>query len=181
MKFNFPAPPLSALTLLVLLGSNHNAYAAIGTGTAQVAILTTGSVVKKSDLDFGAIIATTAAGSVTVTPAGARTKTGGAILAGSSFSMAIFEGKGSRRNQQIIVTLPTSILITRVAGTQTMTVNNFTMGTSPTLAAVAAGRRFRILPADATFEFPVGATLSVGANQMSGAYAGLFTIDVAYQ
>ncbi len=181
MKFQFATRPLLAFLLLALLGSTHTAYAAIGTGAIQVAILTTGSIVKKSDLDFGGIIATTAAGTVTVTPAGARTKTGGAILAGSSFSEAIFAGKGSRRNQQIIVTLPTSIQITRVSGTQTMTVNNFTMGTSPTLAAVAAGRRFRIVPADATFEFPVGATLSVGASQVSGSYTGQFTIDVAYQ
>lgn len=177
----FALRPLSAFILLALLGSNTNAYAATSTGTVQVAILTAGSIVKKSDLDFGGIIATTAAGTVTVTPAGARTQTGGAILAGSSFSEAIFEGKGSRRNQQIIVTLPTSIQITRVSGTQTMTVDNFTMGTSPTLAAVAAGRRFRIVPADATYEFPVGATLSVGANQTPGSYTGLFTIDVAYQ
>lgn len=170
-----------AICSVALLGPSGVAHAAIGTGTAQVSVLTVGSIVKSADLDFGSIVATTTAGTVIVTPAGVRSATGGAILAGSSFSAAAFTGRGSRRNQQIIVTLPTSILITRVAGTQAMTVNNFTMGTSPTLAAVAAGRRFRIVPADSTFEFPVGATLIVSARQMSGAYTGLFTIDVAYQ
>lgn len=172
---------LSATAVVALLGLSGFAHAAIGTGNAQVSVLTIGSIVKSADLDFGSIIATTAAGTVIVTPAGVRSATGGAILSGSIFSAAAFTGRGSRRNQQIIVTLPTSILITRVGGTQTMTVNNFTMGTSPTLAAVAAGRRFRIVPADSTFEFPVGATLRVGVSQMSGAYTGLFSIDVAYQ
>lgn len=172
---------LALLSLFALLGLGGVASAAIGTATAQVSVLTVGTIQKTADLDFGSIIATTTAGTVIVTPAGVRSSTGGAVLAGSSFSAAAFTGRGSRRNQQIIVTLPTSILITHAGGTQTMTVNNFTMGTSPTLAAVAAGRRFRILPADATFEFPVGATLIVGATQMSGAYAGLFTVDVAYQ
>ena len=62
------------------------------------------------------------------------------------------------------------ITVTRVGGTETMTVGNWTLD----------GPTNRRIPLNTTFDFAVGATLTVGASQAEGAYTGTFTITVQY-
>jgi Domain of unknown function (DUF4402) len=160
------------------------AYAGQQTATAKTVVVTALSLIKSEDLEFGTIIPTAALGTVTVSPSGVRTATGGAVLAGGIFHAAEFAGRGARRNQQISISFGAlSILITRSGGTQTMVVDSFKLDAPPSasLAVVAAGSRFRIVPASAVFDFPVGATLRVGAGQAPGNYTGTFTVTVDYR
>jgi hypothetical protein len=60
--------------------------------------------------------------------------------------------------------------VTRVGGTETMTVTNWTQD----------GTTNRRIPITDTFDFWVGATLNVGANQAEGTYTGTFTVLAQY-
>ena len=58
-----------------------------------------------------------------------------------------------------------------------MTVTNWTI--SNNVSAVGGGR-YKFVAAAQTFQFKVGGTLNVSANQEPGLYVGEFTIDVEY-
>jgi hypothetical protein len=176
------------LCALTALFAATPARAGQQSGTAKIVVVTALSLVKSADLEFGIIIPTAVAGTVVVSPLSVRTATGGAVLAGGIFHAAEFNGRGARRNQQISISFGASfgapsILIRRSGGTETMVVDTFTLGAPPSasLAPVAGGNRFRIVPATAIFDFPVGATLRVGANQAPGNYTGTFTVTVDYR
>jgi hypothetical protein len=61
-------------------------------------------------------------------------------------------------------------VLTRVGGTETMTVTNFTL----------QGQNKRTLAKQASFTFRVGGTLNVAANQVEGTYVGTFDVTVQY-
>jgi len=138
--------------------------------TSTVAVLGPLSVLKRGDLDFGTLAVTTAGTAVINPVTGARTVTGGVIAAGSGFAPASFTGTGNR-NSVVNIRLPKNpITVTRVGGTQTMTVSNWTLD----------GNSNRKVPITQTFDFAVGATLNVGANQAQGTYVGTFNVTVQY-
>ncbi len=124
------------------------------------------SISAVGDMDFGTMVPTGTAGTVTVTPAGARSSVNvdllGGVPAAASFDMT---GKGSA-NYSII--LPSSTTLT--SGANTMTVDTFThdAGASPRL------------PPGGSETFNVGATLNVGATQAAGTYSGTFDMTVNY-
>ena len=60
--------------------------------------------------------------------------------------------------------------ITRVGGTETMIVNNFTL----------QGQNKKAMARQESFEFRVGATLNVPAAQVDGSYVGTFDVTVQY-
>ncbi len=155
-------------------------------GTTVAFVVERLSIANTVDLQFGAIIAGTATGNVTVAPTGARTTTGGATAAGGTVTAAEWVGFG-RRNQQVRISFgaPT-IQITRVSGTQTMTVRNFVIQAlvANGLTQIGAGNgppRYRISSTNGLFLFTVGAQLVVGANQTPGNYKGDYTLTVDYQ
>ena len=140
------------------------------------------SFFKVDDLDFGKIIAGTTAGTVVVSPTGARTATGGAKLAsGGSVKPASFAGKGTLGQTITIVVNSNTSTLTRVGGTQTMTMDTFVIGSTPTAILTTTPLAFRIGGTAGIFKFPVGATLRVNANQAPGTYVGNFTLTMVYQ
>ena len=78
-------------------------------------IVTRLSLIKTDDLNFGKIIAGTTAGTVTVTPAGARTATGGARLAGTGAQPAAFAGYGFQ-NQTVTISVNSNTPVVRRVG-----------------------------------------------------------------
>lgn len=159
-------------------------FAQSTTGTVRTTIIPRLSLVKTSDLDFGQVMASsTTAGSVTVTPTGSRSAGGGATLAGGAVSAGEFAGAGTR-NQIVIFSFgASSVLLTRVNGPQTMTVDSFTMGatTAGGLNQLGSSGRWRIVSSNGLFTLPIGATLRVGAAQTPGDYEGNFTLTAVYQ
>lgn len=147
-------------------------------GEAEAIVLRPLSFFKVNDLDFGDIVASNAAGTVTLDPDGSRSRTGGVTLAGGGGEPARFAGLGSFNRQVNISLGANSIWITGPG--QPMRVRNFEIGSTPTAILSTTPTRFRITSALGNYNFPVGATLEVGANQAPGDYSGSFTITLNY-
>lgn len=147
-------------------------------GEADAIVLRPLSFFKVNDLDFGDIIASGTAGTVRLYPDGSRTATGGATLAGNDGEPARFAGLGSYNRQVSISLGSNSIWITGPG--QRMRVRNFEIGSTPTAILSTAPTRFRIASPLGNYNFPVGATLDVNANQAPGDYSGTFTITLNY-
>ncbi len=166
--------------------ASSSAYAQTTSGSAKVALVTPLSLVKSADLNFANISPTGAAGTVTVSPTGVRSATGGAILAGGTPTAAGFSGLGAR-NQQVRISFDAaSILINRTLGGASMTVDTFTLEAlvANGLTQIGAGNgapRYRITATNGLFSFTVGARLNVGASQPGGFYTGTFSVTADYQ
>ena len=133
-------------------------------------VLSSLSVIKQADLDFGTL-AVGGAGTALINPvSGVLTVTGGIAPIGSAAHRAIFTAIGSR-NSVVVIRLPKNpVTITRLGGTETMTVSNWTLD----------GSSNRKIPPGNAFDFGVGGTLNVAAGQADGTYSGTFTVTVQY-
>ena len=135
---------------------------------ATATIVTSISLAKTADLNFGNVVAGGSAGTVVMTAAGARSSTGGASLgsavgiSAASFTVSGLAGAGYS------ITLPASTTLN--SGGNNMTVNTFTSTPSGTGALSGGG----------TQTLSVGATLQVGAAQPTGTYNGSFNVTVTY-
>ncbi len=111
------------------------------------------------------MVTTGTAGTVTVTPAGARSSVDVDLLGGIP-AAASFDATGAS-DATYSITLPSSATLT--SGANTMTIDSFTddAGASPTLPG-------------GSDTFNVGATLNVGATQAAGTYSGTFSVTVNY-
>lgn len=151
------------------------------TARAEAVIVAPLSFFKVDDLNFGRIIPGTTAGTVVLAPDGSRTATGGARLASGASQPARFAGMG-RYNQQVAISISSmTSTLTRAGGGGTMNFDTFIIGSSPVIALTTAPRAFRISSTTGQFNFPVGATLRVKANQAPGVYSGTFAITLSYQ
>ena len=149
------------------------------TGDAQVSLVTPLSFIQYENLDFGRIIPSNIAGTVTISPTNVRSATNGVVPVGTDYQVAKFAGMGAQNQRVRIRITPDTIVLTGPG--PSMTVNNFTIGPAPTLVQVGGSPNYRIQPADGMFWFTVGGTLNVGASQMAGAYSGTFTATLDYQ
>ncbi len=156
--------------LSIALAAPSAAAAATQTTTGQATVLNSLSVLKNADLDFGTLVVG-GAGTAVIDPVSASMSVTGAVLpAGTAAHPALFTGTGSK-NSVVLIRLPKSpITVTRVGGTETMTVSNWTLD----------GATTRKIPPSDIFNFAVGATLTVGATQAEGTYVGSFSVTVQY-
>jgi hypothetical protein len=136
-----------------------------GTVDVTITIAAPISISSSGDMDFGTMVTTGTAGTVTVTPAGARSSVDVDLLGGSP-AAASFDVTGEG-NANYSTTLPSSTTLT--SGGNTMTVDTFTDD---------AGANPRLTGGSDTFN--VGATLHVGATQASGTYSGTFSVTANY-
>jgi spore coat protein U-like protein len=128
------------------------------------------TVTKLKDMDFGDLAAPTAGTAVLEPNADAFSTTGGALAVGGTPHCAEFLG-AAQSNAVVNIKVPNQpITLTRVGGTETMTVSNFTL----------QGLSRRALAKAASFTFRVGGTLNVPANPAVGTYVGTFTVTVQY-
>lgn len=131
------------------------------------------------ELEFGDIIPNPAsAGTVRLFPNGTRTATGGVVLVNNNHQPARFAGLG-RTNQQVAISLQSNSIWIYGPGPR-MRVRNFEIGSTPTAILSTTPLRFRITSPTGGFNFPLGATLEVGANQPAGDYVGTYTITLNY-
>jgi len=147
-------------------------------GEAEAIVLRPLSFFKVNDLDFGSIIASGTAGTVRLAPDGSRTRTGGVTLAGNGGEPARFAGLGTP-NRQVNISLGSNTIWITGPGVR-MRVRDFEIGSTPTAILTTTPTRFSIASALGNYNFPVGGTLEVGANQTPGDYSGTFTITLNY-
>lgn len=128
------------------------------------------SVSNTQTLGFGKFAAGSG-GSVTVSPSGARSATGGVVLLSSSGGAAAQFTVSGDPNFTYAISLPANdtVVLTKSGG-QTMSLNNFSSSPSPAGQLSVLGKQ----------TVSVGATLSVGSNQATGAYSGAFDVMVDY-
>lgn len=120
-------------------------------------------------LAFGKFVAG-AGGSVSVSPAGGRSASGGVVLVPSGAGAAAQFAVSGDANVTYAISLPADGTVSLASGTNSMAVNTFTSSPSSTGTLGAGGAQ----------TLSVGATLSVGSNQAIGSYSGTFDVTVNY-
>lgn len=123
-------------------------------------------------LTFGRFAAGTG-GTITVSPAGARSRSGGVILLNSIAGAATYtysDTDPKYANSVCIISLPADGSVVLTSGSDQMQLTAFT--SNPSGAGVMNG---------GTLQFAVGATLAVGANQRPGTYSGAIPLTIQYQ
>ena len=158
------------------------ALAAAKTGLAKTVVVSRLSFLNVEELEFGSLLAGAAAGTVIISPAGVRSKTGGVTLVnGGLVQPARFAGRGTV-NQTVLISIATATsTLRRVGGTETMALDRLTIGSTPTAVLTTTPQSFRITSPTGIFNFPVGGRLSVAANQAPGDYTGTFSVTLNYQ
>lgn len=161
---------LTGVILMTIASLNVNAQGTTATddAIATARIITPITLTNTQGLAFGNIAASAAVGTVTVSPAGIRTNTGGVTPSAiGTFNNAVYTATGEV-NATYSISLPASVNI--ASGANTMMVNGFTSDPTPTGLIGAGGSQ----------TINVGATLNVGANQPSGDYSGTYNVTIAY-
>lgn len=150
---------------VMVFGVATPAAAQTATGDVTVRVLQAITVSKTADLNFGRVVAGTAAGSVVVAEDGTRTCPAALKCLGTTTSGAFAVTGTAGETVTVAIDTP-SIQLT--SGTNKMAVALTT--TTKTLTLATAGNAFR-----------VAGSLAVGANQAAGTYTGQFTVSVNYQ
>ena len=144
--------------------------AAFPPAQATVDIRQPASVRLMNELYFAYLTVTTAGTAIVNPDTDTMTTTGGVVrIAGTPYA-AQFEAVSPVKGVVHIRAPKTPSTLTRVGGTETMTVTNF----------IVSGSGTRNANAKEPFAFKVGGTLNVNANQVEGLYTGAFTVDVQY-
>jgi hypothetical protein len=158
------------LSLILSAAAAAAPVPATSNASGTVAVLRPLTILKKSDMDFGKLVVS-GAGTAVINPvSGALTTTGLVTHVGPAAAPAVFTTTGSRTSNVHLRIPPNPITLTRVGGTQTMTVSAWTLD----------GNSNRKIPATSAFDFAVGATLTVAAGQAEGTYLGTFDVTVQY-
>jgi Domain of unknown function (DUF4402) len=161
---------LAAIGALAAASFATSAQAATtATGTATAEVLSSLTVTAVDDLQFGQIAANTG-GTVTVNANSTVASSGGLVSTGTR-TPASFDVLGTP-SASVIVSLPTAAVnLTRVSGTETMSLGGFNTNPNSSFQLDVAGAG----------SFTVGGTLTVGSNQVPGNYVGTFQVSVEYQ
>ncbi|MGI8931103.1 MAG: DUF4402 domain-containing protein [Sphingomicrobium sp.] len=167
----FPSPTIAGLLLLSLPAAGMAApIAAAPQAQAQVGLVRPLTLQRWADLDF-ATLGVTTGGTATVDPlTGRLTVVGGLIPLAGTPSAARYAGAASKQTVVLIRIPRTAVLITRVGGTETLSVDNFTLD----------GQDKKSLAQQQSFTFAVGATITVPAGTIEGLYTGEFDVTVQY-
>jgi Mat/Ecp fimbriae major subunit len=136
--------------------------------TAKARILKQITVTNTSDLDFGTIVAGTAASTVAVST-GAVRSCGTGLTCTGTVTAANFDVSG------------TNNAVVTVTGDNSVTLANGTGGTMSASLTRSASTLTLANSGPVGGSFQVGGTLSLAANQADGAYTGTFNVTVDYQ
>jgi len=138
------------------------------TGTARVIL--PAQITKLYDMDFGFVTVTAAGTAVLDSNSGNVTTTGGVVFAGGLPHAAQFEAVSPSKTVVHIRLPKKASTLTRVGGTETMTLDGWNLN----------GVDTRNVVAHETFDFSVGGTLHVATNQVEGTYTGTFDVTIDY-
>lgn len=145
------------------------AQAVTAVATVNVNIISTMTITTLNGLMFGDISPGSTAGTIVMTPSGARTATGGANINSSvAGNPASFDVQGDA-NASYSISLPVSVVLSDAAS-HTLVVDNFTSSPTPAGVLDSSGQQTLF----------VGASLNVSSNQAFGAYSGQMSVTVDY-
>lgn len=162
-----------AAMLAALLGAGEARAQVAQDADAALALVSPLSVTKLDDLHFGTAIVT-GAGDATITidpdaAPGSDVSSTGPVLVSDAHAARF--GGATVKKTGIIVRVPKGdITITRVGGTEQLTVRDFTLEGDPR----------KQFPAGSSFDFRVGGTLDIPDGTVVGAYEGTFSVEIQY-
>ena len=133
-------------------------------------ILLPASFTKLMDMDFGLLTVTAAGTAILDSNTDAVTTTGGVLLAGGSPHAARFDAVSPTKNVVKISLPKQAVTLKRVGGTETMTLDTWSIN----------GATTRNVVAHEEFVFRVAGTLHVAASQAEGVYLGTFDVTINY-
>ena len=137
------------------------------------------TLVKVDDLDFGTVISGPTAGTVTIDAvSGVRSTSGGATpVLGKDGNRAFFVGAGTANQTIAVVSLvpPPALTYTVTVGPATTTY------AIPVVNLTLDGSATRTISNGNAFEFGVGGTIALFADQPEGLYSATFDVTVDYQ
>jgi hypothetical protein len=146
-----------------LFGPNRNA-------TSAARVILPAQIVKLYDMDFGFVTVTSAGTAIVDSNTGNVTTTSGVLFAGGLPHAAQFEAISPSKTVVHIRLPKKAATLTRAGGTETMTVDTWSLN----------GVDTRNVVAHETFAFAIGGTLHVAANQAEGTYNGTFDVTIDY-
>ena len=161
--------PLVFIFTAVVSNQVNAQNSAQASANAAVTLITPIAITKATDLEFGTFVASATPGTITMTPAGSVTTSGGVTeISGGSKSAATFTVSGEA-GQSYVITLPTTdVVLSSLVEGESLTLNAFT--SNPTDNGV--------IGTDGTIS--VGGTLAVPANSKADTYTGSFDVTVNY-
>jgi hypothetical protein len=127
------------------------------------------SLARQNHLDFGTVVSTGTAGSVSINAdTGLRSFTGGVTGIASTFNRATFTGLGTAgQTVSLVLTPPIGL----VSGANNIPVTSM---------SVDSGGLTRTVPAGGSFTVGVGGTFAIAANQAPGLYVAQFDLTANY-
>ena len=167
------------IALVFMIGTVFSSNGQVNaTATTTATIVTPIMISKTVDMNFGNIAVGSIGGTVVLSPAGSRTKTGDIVLTATAGTVtsASFTVTGMA-DYAYNITLPTTnVIITKATGSETMIVNSFvsTPSANGILSAEFTNPASQIIN--------VGATLIISPNQTAGVYVSNtpFAVTVNY-
>jgi spore coat protein U-like protein len=165
---------LTALALAIC--GAGSALAATATATSTSVVITPIAIANTANLSFGNIAGSGTAGTVTVSPNGSRSFTGGTVTAGGTSTAAQFSVTGQSGLTYSINLAGTSATLSD-GGSNTMA---FTPVTDVTASAITTGTVATGTLTGGAQTIFVGGSLTVGATQVAGTYSGTISVAVDY-
>lgn len=165
-----PAAIAAVLAMSLPAAGSSAPQRAVPAAKGRTQIIHPLSLTRIADMDF-ALLGVTTGGTATIDPiSGAMTTSGGLVQLGGNVSPARYTGAASKRTVVNIRIPKKPVLITRVGGTETLSLSAFTLD----------GQDKRTLAAASSFTFAVGATITVPAGTVEGTYEGNIDVTVQY-
>ena len=148
------------------------------TGIASVEIAEPSALMALDELDFADILVT-APGTAIINPnTSVMTTSPGLTYASGTPTAALFQITPTKRGSIFIRIPQAPVILTRVSGTETVTVSNWTISSN---AQLVGGGRHKVVAGNDPILFRIGGTLNVGANPKMGIYMGTFEVTVENQ
>ena len=160
----------SLLALSLPIAAGAAPVSASPKAKGQVSIVKPLTLQRLNDMDF-ATLGVTTGGPATIDPlSGSMSVSGGLIPLMGTPSPARYTGAATK-NTVVNIRVPKQpVLITRVGGTETLSVSNFTLD----------GQDKRTLAQSGSFTFAVGADITVPAGTVDGLYTGEIDVTIQY-
>ena len=166
-------PFLAAMLLLALIAPAAASAAPVSppaNPAAQASLMKPLTLTRIADMDFGYIGVTANGTAVINAVTDTMTTTGGVLALGGTPHAAIFRGL-AQGNSVVIIRVPNQpVMLTRIGGTETIRLDNFTLD----------GQSKRTMAQQGMFDFKVGATLRPTVGQVEGLYSGTFEVTIQY-
>ena len=166
MKFIARLSGYFCILLVMITATPVHAGSAAGTAIATITRFL--SITHISELEFGTVSASSAAGSVVIDIQGNRFSTGGVVINPSgAFTPAKFVIQG-KPNASFTVSLPNIVELRDTAG-NSIAVDNIK-------SSLESGR----LGDEGALEITVGGQINLKANQSTGDYSGILVVELNY-